>query len=68
MPMAEADEMSQRGFGGGAVIEDDVGDAGDVLVAGDADHRQRKILIVRSVHGDQAFDTALVEEFGIAIN
>ena len=43
---------------GVVVIEDDVGDVGDVLMAGDGNGRNSVLLVNRGVNGNDAFDAA----------
>ena len=47
------------------VIEDDVGNVGDVLMAGDGNGRNRVLLVNGGVNGNDAFDAAGEKQLGI---
>src|ERR1035441_7512046 len=50
---------------GVVVIEDDVGDVGDVLMAGDGNGRNIVLLVKGGVNGNDALDAAREKQLGI---
>ena len=65
VPVAKVVEMLKDEFGSAMVIEDDVGDVGDVLVAGDGHGRKNGFLVNGSINGNNAFDAAGEQQLGI---
>jgi len=68
LTMPEVEEMFERDFRGTPVIEDDVGHTIHIVVAGDRDHRHRKVEVPGSIDGDEAIDRALEQHAGIFVD
>jgi len=65
LAMAETVEMPEGEFGGAMVIEDDVGDAMELGVAGDRDGGCRRGAFEVGVDCEDAVDAARLEELGV---
>ena len=65
LAMAEGAEMAEGELGAAVAVEDDVGDVGEIGVAGDEDGRKAGGGFEVGVDGEQAFDAAGVKELGV---
>lgn len=65
LAMAEGVEVAEGEVGAAIAVEDDVGDSGEVRVAGDEDGGKAGGGLEVGVDGEQAFDAAGVEELGV---
>jgi len=65
LSVAKVEEMLKDEPCGAMVIEDDVGDVGDVLMAGDGNGRKSGLLVNGGVNGNDAFGAAGEKQLGI---
>lgn len=65
MSVAEVEQVLKDEPCGVVVIEDNVGDVGDVLMAGDGNGRKSGLLVNRGVNGNDAFGAAGEKQLGI---
>ena len=63
--VSEVGEMAQRLLGGMVVVEDQVGDPGQLLVSGDGDGGQPRLLVDGRRHLDEAFDRTVPEQIEV---
>ena len=68
LAMAEMEEVFESDLSGSLVVEDNVGDAIDVVVTRDGDYGNGKIEVPWSVGGNEAIDGTLEEHAGIFVD